>query len=153
MKIKYQKFKDQNGTAIVEFAVILPLLLLVTFGVAEFSLILYDKAMITNASREGARAGIVFRATPAGDYDPVPVLEIQGVVDRYLRDPVSGKSRLVAFGAATNYTTSIPTPCAGAGTQLRVNVTYNYDFLILPKIAINLVTPLTLTAETVMRCE
>jgi Flp pilus assembly protein TadG len=30
------------------------------FGIIEFGIILYDKAMITNASREGARAGIVY---------------------------------------------------------------------------------------------
>ena len=51
----------QCGVAAVEFALILPLLLALLFGMAEVSLLLYDQAVITNASREGARAGIVLK--------------------------------------------------------------------------------------------
>ena len=53
------KFTNRNGTAIVEFAIVLPVLLLILMGIIEFSFVLYDKAVLTNASREGARAGIV----------------------------------------------------------------------------------------------
>ena len=55
------RFNCQKGAAAVEFAIVLPLLLMLLFGIIEFSVILYDKAMITNASREGTRAGIVSR--------------------------------------------------------------------------------------------
>ena len=55
--MKTRLLKGNNGASAVEFAVVLPLLVL-PFGIIEFSLALYDKAMITNASREGARAGI-----------------------------------------------------------------------------------------------
>jgi Flp pilus assembly protein TadG len=48
-----------QGAAVIEFALILPLLLLLLIGGIDMSLALYDKAVITNASREGARAGIV----------------------------------------------------------------------------------------------
>ena len=54
--------KDQTGASAVEFAIILPLLVVFVFGIIEFGLIFYNKAMLTNASREAARAGIVFRA-------------------------------------------------------------------------------------------
>ena len=50
----------QRGAAAVEFAIIAPLLFTIIFGIIEFSLLFYDKAVITNASREGARFGIVF---------------------------------------------------------------------------------------------
>jgi Flp pilus assembly protein TadG len=50
---------SQRGAAVVEFAFVLPLLLVILFGIIEFSFLLYDKAMLTNASREGARVGIV----------------------------------------------------------------------------------------------
>jgi Flp pilus assembly protein TadG len=46
--------KDQNGGAVVEFAIILPLLIALLFGIVEFGLLLYNKQIITNASREGA---------------------------------------------------------------------------------------------------
>ena len=58
-------WKNQTGASAVEFAIVLPILVLLVFGIIEFSVALYDKAMITNASREGARAAIVFRVPPS----------------------------------------------------------------------------------------
>ena len=52
---KKKFFKCQRGAAAVEFAIVLPLLLVFVFGIIEFGFLLYDKAVITNASREGAR--------------------------------------------------------------------------------------------------
>ena len=56
----YKQISNANGAAAVEFAIVVPLLLLLLFGIIEFSLLLYNKAMLTNASREGARFGIVY---------------------------------------------------------------------------------------------
>jgi Flp pilus assembly protein TadG len=53
MKTKMM-IRDQNGGAAVEFAIILPLLIALLFGIVEFGLLLYNKQIITNASREGA---------------------------------------------------------------------------------------------------
>ena len=50
--------QGQRGVAMVEFAIVLPLLLILMFGLIEFGLVLYNKQVITNASREGARYGI-----------------------------------------------------------------------------------------------
>ena len=55
--------RNEKGGSLVEFAIITPLLFVILFGIFESGLLLYNKAVITNASREGARAGIVF------DYD------------------------------------------------------------------------------------
>ena len=43
------RFK-QRGASAVEFALILPLLLLVVDGVMELSLVLYDKLILSNAA-------------------------------------------------------------------------------------------------------
>ncbi|MEE9495904.1 MAG: TadE/TadG family type IV pilus assembly protein, partial [Desulfobacterales bacterium] len=66
---------NQRGTAAIEFAIVLPLLMVLIFGIIEFGLVFYDKAMVTNASREAARAGIVYRDPP------LTVAEMQSVVD------------------------------------------------------------------------
>ena len=50
-----------RGVAAVEFAIVLPVFLLILFGIIDFSLMLYDKAIITSAAREGARQGIVLQ--------------------------------------------------------------------------------------------
>ncbi|MEI8032372.1 MAG: TadE family protein [Chlorobiaceae bacterium] len=42
---------------LVEFALILPVFLLLLFGVISFSVALYNKTVLTMATREGARAG------------------------------------------------------------------------------------------------
>ncbi|NBR98204.1 MAG: pilus assembly protein, partial [Betaproteobacteria bacterium] len=50
-----------RGGAMVEFALVLPLLLLIVFGVVGFSVALLDKVVMTNATREAARQGTTFR--------------------------------------------------------------------------------------------
>jgi Flp pilus assembly protein TadG len=54
--------KNQKGASAVEFAIIAPLLFVLLFGIVEGGLALYNKAVITNACREGARDGIVLRS-------------------------------------------------------------------------------------------
>ena len=47
--------QQRDGVAAVEFALVLPLLLLILFGIINFGTLMYDQAVITNAAREGAR--------------------------------------------------------------------------------------------------
>jgi Flp pilus assembly protein TadG len=57
-------FRDkERGAALIEFVLVLPLLLLLIFGIIEFSVMFYDKAVITNASREVARDFAIYRQT------------------------------------------------------------------------------------------
>src|SRR5512139_1440453 len=92
-----RELKDQRGASVVEFALILPLVVVLIFSIIEFSLALYDKAIVTNASREGARAGILARwdtsQTPA-IYDPLSIPEIQTTTNNYL------SNYLVTFGGS-----------------------------------------------------
>ncbi len=53
--IKKLLLNNDDGVAAVEFAIILPILLLIVFGIINFGVLLYDQAVITNAAREGAR--------------------------------------------------------------------------------------------------
>ncbi|MEI8032675.1 MAG: TadE/TadG family type IV pilus assembly protein [Chlorobiaceae bacterium] len=54
---KTEHAQSQKGSVLVEFALILPLFLLLLFGVISFSVALYNKTVLTMATREGARAG------------------------------------------------------------------------------------------------
>ena len=56
----YFSSTTERGATLVEFAIILPLFFLLIFGIIEFSILLYDKAILTNASREGARLGSLY---------------------------------------------------------------------------------------------
>ena len=135
------KINNQNGAALVEFAIVLPVLLMLIFGMIEFSLLLYDKAMITNASREGARAGIVY-SFPT----PVTNTEIEQTVYTYLQ------THLISLGGASEIDIDAG-QCTGSGVPLTVTVTYPYKFLVLPNFVQTLSGTTTLSAQTVMRCE
>ena len=64
-------FKDQSGQAMVEMALMLPVLLLLILGTIEFGRIYASDLMINNAAREGARAA----ALGAPDEDIVIIIK------------------------------------------------------------------------------
>jgi Flp pilus assembly protein TadG len=133
----------EKGTASVEFALILPLLLLMLFLIIEFSIILYDKAVITNASREGARSGIVYSEPPR-----VSVGAIIATVNTYCA------TNLISFGPDTPATAVPSGACGKSGDLLTVNVNYTYSFFVLPNLlGGGMNSGITLTGTTVMRCE
>ena len=53
---------SEDGTSVVEMAFVLPLLLLLVFAIGDFGIAYTRWNSLTNAVREGARVGVVFRA-------------------------------------------------------------------------------------------
>jgi Flp pilus assembly protein TadG len=51
----------EDGQALLETALALPVLLLILFGIIEFGIAIARYQVVTNASREGARAASLFR--------------------------------------------------------------------------------------------
>ena len=127
---------NQKGAAIIEFAIILPILVLLLSGTIEFGLLFYNKQVITNASREGARAGI----TDGVDSDAIKTIVINYCVDRM----ISLKDPIVITG---NEVKDIP---PDSDNDLTVNVTFGYSLLFAPIIGI---TSTTVSGQTVMRME
>jgi Flp pilus assembly protein TadG len=128
--------QGQRGTATVEFGLLLPVLILIVSGIIEFGVALYDKAVITNASREGARAGIVLRV-PA-----VSPAEITTRVTNY-----TGNT-LLTLGAPSVVTVEFPVQTNPAHLAVRVNYTFNG--LALGRLLSAIRAPLVLTSTTVM---
>lgn len=60
--------EHESGTAMVEMAIVLPLLLVVLFGVIEFSRVFVQRQVVEAAARAGARTASLYRdgCTPAG---------------------------------------------------------------------------------------
>lgn len=52
--------RTERGQALVEFAVVILPLLLIVVGIIQFGLLYGSHVTLTNASREGARAGTIF---------------------------------------------------------------------------------------------
>jgi len=139
--MKHTPWMSQKGAFAVEFAIVLPLLILLIFGMIEFGLYLFNRHIITNAAREGARAGIISRP------DRLKNGEIETVVLNY------SQQHLVTFGMDTldtNHVTIKPIDddisdgfvpetdrCVVFGCDLEVKVDYTYDFLFLKTIGID----------------
>ena len=155
MMVHKHKYQRQQGTSLVEFAFVAPVFFLLLFGIIEFSVILFDKATITNASREGARAGILFRdgdRTIGGANIAAEKTLIENVVNDY------ASAYLLSLGGSSSITTTVTRNDRNAngvfdvGDDLTVSVNYPYNFLVLPGFAAGL-SDYTLGAVTVMRAE
>jgi len=147
----------QNGAAAVELAILLPFLAVLVFGIIEVGLLLYNQQVITNASREGARAAIVGHCPGAVGIIRKTDAEIAQIVTDYCIDPDdTTKKRLITFNATNNppSTTVAPSPSACGltiGDDVTVTTTYNYTFLA-PSLLGFSPTKL-LRARTVMKME
>lgn len=125
--------RDDKGQSLVEFAIILPILMLLVMGIIEFGMMLNSYLAIQNASREGARYGII--GTSNGD--------IQNLVAS------------TSPSLNSSYLTVDITPNDGSrksGDTLTVKVSYEYH-LTVPIISSLLGDSVTLTAQTSMRIE
>jgi Flp pilus assembly protein TadG len=60
---------DTNGQTMVEFTLVLPILLVVVFGIIQFGIAFKDYITLTDAVRAGARTAAVsrFSTDPVGD--------------------------------------------------------------------------------------
>jgi Flp pilus assembly protein TadG len=82
------KRKRRRGAEILEMAIVLPLFLLLVFGIIEFGRLMIVLEIVTNAAREGAR-----RAVVAGSNDT----QVFTTVDNYLsQSDISGYTRSIA---------------------------------------------------------
>lgn len=137
MKLQ-KRFSSESGASAVEFAILLPILMMILFGIIEFGFALYRQAILTNASREGARRGIIQSPTPISD------AEINAVIDNYLTQAGINAANVTRNG---NYVTSTT-----VGSPVRVQLTLPYTFVVLPQIA-SISANLNLVAVTEMSHE
>ena len=63
-----------RGQALVEFAVVIPVFLLVLSGMLDFGFMLYNRMTVINSAREGARAAVI-----VSDKTTIPVVAPQRV--------------------------------------------------------------------------
>lgn len=128
-----KSLRNEKGQSLVEFAILLPILLLLLMGILEFGIMLNSYLTINNSAREGARLGIV-----AGSD-----LEINQLIATISPNLDSG-----------NIIVNI-TPSEGnriSGGTLTVEVIYNYQVTI-PIISNILNDVVVLKAKTSMRIE
>jgi Flp pilus assembly protein TadG len=123
--------REERGAATVEFAIVLPLLVLFVFGIIEFGRAYNARIVLTSAVREGARAAAVGgTAITAAD--------------------IEQRTRDAAPGLQVDRMTVTATRCVGASAAPNASVSASYPFTYdIPFLGSR---TQNLTATGVMRC-
>lgn len=139
-----ERKRSLRGNAMIEFALILPIFMIILVGIIDISILLYDKTVITNASREGARYGVLVRSPTYAS-----VSSIVSYTKSYCAD------RLISFSNSPPEVTVTATPSSSPpsfGATLTVKVEYAYTDLLLHNF-INHSNQYNLSATTIMTYE
>lgn len=78
---RLRRVRNQRGVELIEFAIVLPLLLILTLTVVDFSRAFFMKSILTAAAREGARLAVVTNDPAAAQTRAVDVAKSGGVTD------------------------------------------------------------------------
>lgn len=116
-----KKKRQNRGQGLVEFALILPIVLLVLVGTIEVSRILFVYSNLTNAAREGARYGMV----DPGDYSGINTRVLETLI-LTLPENVSVNIKYDTGPGGVEYTD--PTMVV-AGHRVIVETTYHLNAL------------------------
>lgn len=131
----------ERGQSLVEFAIVVPLFLVLVLGIVDFGMALRSYITLTNAAREGARVGVV---CSDGDSTAASNAAIAQVVD-------SGS----ALDLTSSNVTQATTPCS-TGSDVIVTAQYTYHFITPLGGFITLLggsDSITLSSTTKMRSE
>jgi Flp pilus assembly protein TadG len=135
--------KSERGAALLETAITIPLLLLISVAIFEFGRAYQTWQVLTNAAREGARVAV-----------------INGTTDDQVRQAVR---TYMTAGRLTNATTAPiavqRTQPLGDRTGSAITISYPFDFIVLNPVVRLVVpdsgtgAPVTLSAFAIMRNE
>ena len=117
-----------RGQALVEFAIVLPVFMLVLAGILDFGFLLFDRMTLISAARDAARVSI-----SVADKTTIPAIaanSVKGSVTGMTPSAVSTTISCVAgtVGGACAFTgsaSSVP-HLAASGDSVRVVVSYPY---------------------------
>lgn len=100
--------RDERGSAVVDFVLIMILLVPLVLGIAQVALVLHVRNTVSAAASEGARAAAVLGATPETGAERTRSLIRQSLADRY------------ADGVTASWTTVGGSPGAVVTVRARV---------------------------------
>jgi Flp pilus assembly protein TadG len=141
-------WRGERGQALIETAIMLPILLLVSVSIFEFGRAYQTWQVLTNAAREGARVAVLPDSTAS---------DVDARVRTYLASgQLQSSPDMVGVTIDRNVDMSIGAATAKASV---VTVNYPFSFMVLNPVA-NLVvngstlgTPITIAASAQMRNE
>jgi Flp pilus assembly protein TadG len=140
-----KRIKSEKGVALIEAAITVPIILLISVGIFEFGKAYQTWQVLTNASREGARLAVIEGSTDA---------DVRKRVGDYLK---AGGLKAIADDAIT-VKRDVALTATSSGSQIQIN--YPFEFMVLNPV-VRLIAPtdtktgapITMVAATVMRNE
>ena len=144
--------QEERGASAVEFALILPVLLLLLFAIIVFGLLFAQSLALGNSARQAARFGV---ANNAARTCADVVTEARNASMPLVPLPASGVSiRRGATSATATAVCGVPTakPCTGSAVTDNLYVTVTFDANVMLPVP-GMGSTKRLTAEGVFRCE
>jgi len=141
--------RSERGSVSVEFAILVPVLLIIAFGIIDFGHAWYMKQTVTDASREGARYGSRYTTNTAGThllpnaFSPTIAAWVSSKYASLL--PTNANLQVSPGGAG--YTSGT------AGADLSVAVTATKTWWIIGRLVPGLGTTATISSTTWMKVE
>lgn len=134
------RFYGERGAATLEFAIILPILLVVLFAIVEFGYAMIVCHTLTGAARDGARRG----SLPGADNDAV----LAAITNQLSQLNISLDNYTIEFDP-------VDVATASAGDAVKVTVRINYGNVALSPgfVALDPLKNMQLTGVAVMRKE
>jgi Flp pilus assembly protein TadG len=137
-----KKTRSEDGMAMVEMVIVLPLLLMLLFGIVEFAVAFGQWQVVSNAAREGARRAILFRD---------PTLCSTATVEAAVRQTV--KDYAITMGITLADADISVTGTCVRGSPSQVVVTHPMNFAVLPNMVTSMSGSVNLVGRSVMRNE
>ncbi len=136
--------RGEAGQDLVEFALVLPLLVLLFFGIIEFGRVIFTYNTLANAAREGARFGIVVPNSNGDGFCPSTAVRPPTTI----LEAACGLTSGLVPGDITVVTSRI------GNERLTVQVSYPFRWIVGPIVAAaGAPNPMTLTARSSMQRE
>ena len=142
----------RSGNAVLDLALVMPLLIGITFGAVEYGYALYIKHSLQSAAREGARAAIVAGATAQNIQDHVDnSMQAAGFLQaKYTRPPTIEYQK----AGTTTWSTAWTSAVAGDSIRVTVNTTWGTAGIsVLPSYLGGIGPAKVLSGSTTMRKE
>jgi Flp pilus assembly protein TadG len=140
-----KRMRNERGAALIEAAITVPVILLISVGIFEFGRAYQTQQVLTNAAREGARMAVITASTDDA---------IRTRVRNYMQ-----AGSLPNYATATiNVTRSVA--MTGSDTGSQISIQYPFQFMVLNPV-VKLIAPsdnktgapITMSSSALMRNE
>jgi Flp pilus assembly protein TadG len=120
-----KRMRNEKGAALIEAAITVPIILLISVGIFEFGRAYQTMQVLTNAAREGARIAVITASTDA---------DVTARVRNYMK-----------AGSLPNHATAAVTiqrdvKMTGADTGSSILIAYPFQFMVLNPV-VRLIAP------------